>query len=234
MPAESKRLRTALLFQAGNFVGREYFARLVAHGRTPDLVIAVGEMKPKSVAREQQRTGGLWNPPPISRAVETHRFATLADRALVRLLENRLIDVAIQGGVGILKVPVLAAARLGFLNVHPGRLPQYRGNSCPEWAIFNGDEVWATAHMVDTGIDTGPVVHALPYDIDPRWSYHAFRAHLYRHCARVLVEALDRIELAENLAAVLRPQEETAARYWPPMGESEHRQVAALFADAAA
>jgi hypothetical protein len=55
-------MRTALLFQDGNFVGREYYAQLSARGRKPDLVAAVGRMSPQSVAREIVRTGGLWNP----------------------------------------------------------------------------------------------------------------------------------------------------------------------------
>jgi hypothetical protein len=37
-------LRTALLFQAGNFVGREYLHALEAADMMPDLIASVGRM----------------------------------------------------------------------------------------------------------------------------------------------------------------------------------------------
>ena len=211
-------LRTALLFQDRNFVGREYLAALVAAGRSPDLVIAAGRMSDASIARERERTGGLWQPPAPPPGITVHRFETLDDPALDRLLREAAIDVAIQGGVGILKAPLLEAPRIGFLNVHPGRLPQYRGNSCPEWAVRRGEPVVATAHLIDAGIDTGPVICSAPY-APPPGGYAAFRAGLYRHCATMLDEALARLE--REGAAAARPQDETGARYWPPIPEED-------------
>lgn len=52
------RPRTALLFQDGNFVGREYRQRLMEAGREPDVTIAVGRMRPESIAFERERTAG--------------------------------------------------------------------------------------------------------------------------------------------------------------------------------
>lgn len=225
-------LRTALLCQDGNFVGREYHARLVEAGLAPDLVVLAGRMAPESVARERERTGGLWSPPPIPDWPTVLRFEKLAEPALWRAVAAAGIDVAIQGGVGILKPEMIAVPRLGILNVHPGRLPQYRGNACPEWAIHDGDEIWATAHMIDAGIDTGPVVCARRYAIAPGWGYAEMRANLYAHCAGVLVEALRRIEGAggEGLAALLQPQDERLARYRPPMDAAALDRVKALMA----
>lgn len=228
-------MRAALLFQHGNFVGREYLAALVAAGRTPDLVVSVGAMTSQSVAREVERTGGLWNPPAIPPHIPVHVFTGLNDPTLWSLLRQHDIDVAIQGGVGILKADMIAVPKIGFLNVHPGRLPQYRGNACPEWALLNGDEVCATAHMIDAGIDTGPVVTAMRYEIDPNWSYAAFRAHLYAHCARVLCSALDILDAAgrSGIATVLHRQDESFARYWPALDDEAERRVLELFARSA-
>lgn len=220
-------MRTALLFQDGNFVGREYFARLVEAGRRPDRIASVGAMTPESVAREIERTGGLWNPPALPADAVDRRFETTRDAALAAWLREERIDVAIQGGVGILRDDVLDAPRIGWLNVHPGALPAYRGNACPEWAVLKGDDVVATAHLIDAGIDTGPVIYAAPYAIDPAWSYAAFRAHLYAHCARVLVAALARLEVEGTAAA--SPQDETGAAYRPAMDAETLAQVKARF-----
>jgi len=211
-------LVTALMFQDRNFVGREYFAALDAAGKRPDLVVAVGQMRDESIIRERARTGGLWEPPSIPDNVTVHRFDRLDDHNLLSLLFERDIDIAIQAGIGILKSPLLDAPRLGFLNVHPGRLPQYRGNNCPEWAIRNGDPVVATAHLIDIGIDTGPVICAAPYHPAIK-GYAGFRAGLYTHCAEVLIEALSRLERGGLVAATT--QDETGAHYWPPISKAE-------------
>lgn len=217
-------LATALLFQDRNFVGREYYCALDSADRRPDLVIVVGQMSDASIAHEKRRTGGHWNPPLIPHAVAVHRFNHLDDPLLSRLLLDHQIDVAIQGGVGILKPPLLDTPRLGFINVHPGRLPHYRGNSCPEWAVRNGDPVIATAHLIDSGIDTGPVICTAEYLPPDQAGYEAFRAGLYNHCAQTLITALRRLEVGG--AGVAVPQDTVGARYWPPIPPADLAAVA--------
>lgn len=222
-------LKIALLFQDGNFVGREYFHALEDAGVPLTFVAAAGRMAPESIAIERERTGGRWNPPPIPEERMDARFSGLADSKLWSTLRERGIDVAIQGGLGILKPDMLAVPKLGFVNVHPGRLPAYRGRNCPEWAILEGDDVYATAHMIDAGIDTGPVICEGRYDIRPGWTYADFRAGLYAHCARVLIEALKKLAGAtsETLSKYVTAQDEAKARYREGMtaGELERTKV---------
>lgn len=216
-------MRTALLFKKNNFVGREYYVRLCAAGRAPDILLSVGEIAPKSVAFEVERTGGKWNPPSIPDTSITGHFETLADPSLWAAIANADIDIVIQGGVGILKPEMISVPKIGIINVHPGRLPSYRGNSCPEWAIFKNDEVWATAHFVDAGIDTGPVICSRRYDIQDNWNYTDFRSHLYEHCASVLIDALGIIERTapDQRMRTWCTQDETAATYHAPIPQEE-------------
>ena len=223
-------MRTALLFQDGNFVGREYFMRLAAAGQAPDVVAAVGRMRPESREREIERTGGLWNPPEIP-AAAVRTFDSLKDGALWDMLRAEKIDLALQGGVGILTADMLAVPRVGFLNIHPGRLPGYRGNMCPERAVLNGDAVFATAHLIDEGIDTGPVVAEREYAFRHMQGYAAFRAGIYAHCAAVLVEAIGRLRTAVDPRAVAVAQDSAGARYWPPLSDEEFRQMRAKFGE---
>jgi len=45
------------------------------------------------------------------------------------------------------------------LNVHGSLLPRYRGRTPHVWAIINGEkETGITLHVMDSGVDTGPVV----------------------------------------------------------------------------
>lgn len=213
------RKRIALLFQDGNHVGREYYHALTDAGIDTDLVIAVGRASRHALAIERERTAGRWNPAPLPEHADVRRFPDLDDAALWQQLRGAGIDIAIQGGIGILKPEMLAVPALGFVNVHPGRLPDYRGCTCPEWALYNGDDVHATAHLIDEGIDTGPVICAARYEIEPEWDYHDFRANLYRHCGKVLLRALRILDGVDpdSLGSLLTPQGIEAGRYWDPI-----------------
>ena len=223
------RLRTALLFMAGNFVGSEYYTWLTRAGRPPNLVCNVGQISSDSVAWERRRTGGLWNPLPLPASQNVHCYASLKDPKLLDLVRDEKIDVCIQAGIGILKGELLHAPKVGWLNVHPGKLPEYRGNACPEWAVFNGDEVWATAHLIDDGIDTGPVVVERRYDYDPNGGYHRFRAGIYAHCAQVLIEALGRVDAGDSneISKILKPQDQSLGIYRPKMPDENLAAVIA-------
>ena len=211
--------RIALLFQEGNFVGREYFARLAHAGRKPHLTIAVGKMKSESIAIEEARTGGRWNPSALPPGHPTMFFDSLKNPSMIEVLRRERIDICIQGGVGILKPEHIAMARIGWINVHPGRLPAYRGNSCPEWALYEDAPIVATAHLIDQGVDTGPIICERAMNVALDWSYADMRSRLYGHCAEVLIEALAKLDNAtpENLSSLVRPQSEEGARYLQPI-----------------
>lgn len=60
----------------------------------------------------------------------------------------------------ILREAAIAVPRLGVLNLHSGILPDYRGVMATFWAMLAGEaEIGTTLHrIVDSGIDTGPVI----------------------------------------------------------------------------
>ena len=68
----------------------------------------------------------------------------------------------------ILPKAMLAAPRLGCLNVHASLLPRWRGAAPIERAIMAGDaETGVTIMQMDEGLDTGPVLLAEPVPIGP-------------------------------------------------------------------
>lgn len=69
-------------------------------------------------------------------------------------------DVAVVAAYGlILPKPVLAAPRLGCLNVHGSLLPRWRGAAPIQRAILAGDVETGVAIMqMEAGLDTGPVL----------------------------------------------------------------------------
>jgi methionyl-tRNA formyltransferase len=79
----------------------------------------------------------------------------------------RTADVALVVAYGrILPAPVLAATRLGFVNVHASLLPKYRGAAPIAWAIVNGErETGVTLMLIDEGMDSGPMLEHVPTPI---------------------------------------------------------------------
>ena len=69
----------------------------------------------------------------------------------------------------ILSKDVLATARRGALNMHPGRLPDYAGLHTHQWAIRNDERRFAaTLHWMEANVDTGPIAYVQEVEISPR------------------------------------------------------------------
>ena len=77
-------------------------------------------------------------------------------------------DLCLLAQSEIVPAALLTIPRVATLNAHPGVLPDYRGLDPDRWAIYEGrfDRVGVTLHVVDPGIDTGPILEVHPY----RWT----------------------------------------------------------------
>ena len=70
------------------------------------------------------------------------------------------------GYTQILKKPVLEWPTIGVINLHGGKLPEYRGGSPINWQIINGESEGGVAvHFVDEGIDTGAILASETFPI---------------------------------------------------------------------
>lgn len=70
-------------------------------------------------------------------------------------------DIAISmNWPAVLGADILGLFPHGILNAHPGDLPRYRGNACPNWAMLNGEkEVVLTIHQMAAGeLDSGDIL----------------------------------------------------------------------------
>ena len=77
---------------------------------------------------------------------------------LQRDLQRLAPDYLVLGGGGILQPHIIATAASGVLNAHPALLPWARGSGVTGYSLQTGVALGATVHLVDAGIDTGPVV----------------------------------------------------------------------------
>ncbi|MFD4244995.1 formyltransferase family protein [Streptomyces sp. NPDC058525] len=85
----------------------------------------------------------------------------------------------------IFREPLLRAHGLRIVNIHNGLLPRHRGlpSVAVLFALLHGDpEYGATAHEVDAGIDTGPVLAEHRFGIGPEDRYHQVMLRGIRAC----------------------------------------------------
>ena len=82
------------------------------------------------------------------------------DRALVARLRAHAVDlVCLAGYMRLLSAVMLAAYPGRILNVHPSLLPAFPGRDAVRQALEHGVKVTgATVHVVDEGLDSGPIV----------------------------------------------------------------------------
>ena len=67
-----------------------------------------------------------------------------------------------------LKGCYLGHPRFGTINFHPAPLPEYKGVGGYNLAILHRLDRWAvSAHFIDEGIDTGPVIRKNWFPVDP-------------------------------------------------------------------
>jgi phosphoribosylglycinamide formyltransferase-1 len=136
-------------------------------------------------------------------SIAAHPDRAARDRALGHWLEQRSVDLVVLAGFMELLDPELVRRFTGrMINVHPARLPAFRGVHAIEQAVDYGVKVMGvTVHFVDEGVDTGPIIlqecFELPYsrdiaEIEQR--AHAVEHRLLPRVVRLIAEGSVRID----------------------------------------
>lgn len=86
------------------------------------------------------------------------------DQDVLRLLRKQNIEIIVLAGfMRILTPEFIDAYRNRILNIHPSLLPSFPGAHAHRDAIKYGVKVsGCTAHLVDEGIDSGPIIMQTP------------------------------------------------------------------------
>lgn len=105
----------------------------------------------------------------------------------------------------------------GILNIHPGILPEYRGCTAVEWAIYNDDKVGNTAHFMSEGYDEGGILMAETYEFAKDSSYQEIRVKVYSKGCDLAGKILSEIDRNDINPKDAQPQLEANAKYWAPI-----------------
>ena len=97
----------------------------------------------------------------------------------VETLRNLNADLGVVLGTRILKRSTFSIPRIGCLNVHMGKVPEYRGLPPGFWELYEKQSsAGVTIHFVDDGLDTGEIVGEDSVDIHPRESLETLQKKL--------------------------------------------------------
>jgi phosphoribosylglycinamide formyltransferase-1 len=126
------------------------------HGREVEVVAVVSD-QPAARALERAHAAGV-----PSRVFVRSEFGARAERdAAIAdwLVAERVELVVLAGYMALLDAGFVARFPDRILNVHPALLPAFPGVRSVERAVEHGVKVFGvTVHLVDEGVDTGPIV----------------------------------------------------------------------------
>ena len=161
--------RFAYLNLRGHPRGETMLAALLDAGFRPEIVI--DEESALAERGRDSQIGKLgkvpwWRPAPSAAqtcADRGIRYLTVrnhnANETRAALVESE-VALAVLGDTRILKPGVIDAVPHGIVNVHPGLLPDVRGNNPYVWSIIHDLPQGVSAHLIDSGVDRGPILFA--------------------------------------------------------------------------
>lgn len=185
-------------------------------------VFAVFTQPDRPVGRKQVVT-----PPPV-KVFAAERGITVYQPAKIKTAEARAeieplfrqADAGIVAAYGrILPDWMLAAPRLGCINVHSSLLPKYRGAAPINWAIVQGEtETGVTIMQMDAGLDTGAMLLQGKLAIGEKETAAALTPRLAELGAELLAETLAKLEHGELPPT---PQDEAQASHAPILNRED-------------
>lgn len=144
------------------------------------------------------------------RVIAATRVNDAAFLGQLHALSPRLAVIA--GYPEIFRRPLFELPQLGTVNLHGGRLPQYRGGSPLNWQMINGEvHAGVSVIRVTEGIDSGSLLASGEIPIAPDDTIAEVHAKSHVVFARITLEVVTALE-SGTLAE--RAQDENMARYW--------------------
>lgn len=156
---------TAAFMGSGHFAAR--CLELICERLRPEWVLTNA---PKSAGRGlAMKNTPVWELA-ASLGLPVYTTAKLsADAERVEWIKANAPDVLLVIDFGhIIKEPVLSAAKYGCLNIHPSKLPEYRGSAPLQRALMDGRTKSAVSiFRLDAGMDSGPILAQPELEIAP-------------------------------------------------------------------
>ena len=156
-------------------------------------IAAVYTQPPRAAGRGQKQRPGPVHALALERGWPARNPTSLKDPAAQAAFAALGLDIAVVVAYGLILPPtVLAAPRLGCVNVHASLLPRWRGAAPIQRAILAGDsETGVTVMQMDEGLDTGAMLLDQAVPIGAQETAETLHDKLAERGARLIVTALE-------------------------------------------
>jgi phosphoribosylglycinamide formyltransferase-1 len=155
-------------------------------------ISAVAANRKDAYALVRARDAGV---PTATFSLDCHESREERDLVMATWLEEHGVELVVLAGyMHLLTQPFLARFPGRIVNVHPSLLPAFPGAHAIEDALAAGvDTTGVTVHVVDEGLDTGPVLAQETVPVEPRATLEE-RIHAVEH--RLLPKVVRDLSLA--------------------------------------
>ncbi len=159
-------------------------------------IVCVYSQPPRPAGRGQKERPSAVHAAAVERGIDVRTPVSLKTVEALADFAALNLDVAVVVAYGlILPKAILAAPRLGCLNIHASLLPRWRGAAPIQRAILAGDaETGVTIMQMDEGLDTGAMLLTRKLPITAATTAGSLHDALSDLGSQMIVEALDNIE----------------------------------------
>lgn len=137
----------------------------------------------------------------------------ISEPILLEFLLKVKPDIIILAGFSrFLPISIISIAKIVVINLHAGKLPEFRGTSVVQWQIIKGEtHVGCAIHVVDKNIDTGPILTQFFYPIEINTTSADIICRNREIFPIILAEVIEKISKG---TALLLYQDESKAVYY--------------------
>jgi phosphoribosylglycinamide formyltransferase 1 len=180
-----KNIGILLSGRGSNF---EAIARNVAEGRIPAKIALVISNREQAPGLERARSMGLKTRFIPSKGKDRDAY----DREVVAALKEAKVDLVCLAGFMRLLSPYFVRSFPGrILNIHPALLPAFPGLDAQQQALDYGVKfTGCTVHIVDEGVDTGPIVRQAVVPVLDDDTVETLSARILKEEHRIYSEAI--------------------------------------------
>lgn len=181
---------------------RNQWRNLLRHGwrwipyQTAEIVQLAAARLHTSPQRSADRPGQQFSLDALERhpRIRLHTVSAINSEESCAWVRDFNPDLGVALGAPILKPVLFTLPRLGTINLHKGRLPDFRGMPPAFWELHDGaKEVGCTVHKVDVGLDTGDILLEGSVAVDLYSTVGGVKVKLDRLGVELITEAVGRM-----------------------------------------
>lgn len=200
-------------------------------------IVAVYTKAPQIANRGHKITNSVIHDLALKNNLPVITPRTLKDNTIQKEFADFNADIVVVVSYGlILPAEILAAPKLGCVNIHPSLLPRWRGAAPIQRTIMAGDaETAVDIIQMDKGLDSGDILAEQKISLDDKINYHDLSEKLSIVGAELLIKTLKNIatitpikQSPENIVYAHKIDKTELLINWQESARRVHNQIRGL------